>query len=244
MSLINDTSSEDLGHSHLFYTGKFCFQIISDYLFVAHSVIKKSNLKNKINIAMTEVASNNLTVDMLTSDSNEKVNRFISSERAFTLMNGLKETPTYWKRLAMVKQLGVPTCFTTLASAEMRWNELIFIISKLNKQDFSDEGIQKLSNNNRCMLMNSISVLVARHFHYHVDVFNKEIIVNDPLLKVICHAIWVYVLSCYYFLGILNAPTLTAGSKEEYITFVDKIVSAYLPEKHKHSYKNREHQVI
>lgn len=144
----------------------------------------------------------------------------------------------------MVKQLGVPTYFTTLASAEMRWNELIFIISKLNKQDFSDEGIQKLSNNNRCMLMNSISVLVARHFHYHVDVFNKEIIVNDPLLKVICHAIWVYVLSCYYFLGILNAPTLTAGSKEECITFVDKMVSVYLPEKHKHSYKNHEHQVI
>ena len=83
---------------------------------------------------MREVASNKLTVDMLTSDSNEKVNRFISSERAFTLMNELKETPAYWKTLAMVKQLGVPTCFMTLASSvEMRWNELIFIISKLNK---------------------------------------------------------------------------------------------------------------
>lgn len=44
---------------------------------------------------MREVASNKLTVDMLTSDSNEKVNRFISSERAFTLMNELKETPAY-----------------------------------------------------------------------------------------------------------------------------------------------------
>lgn len=121
---------------------------------------------------------------MLTNDSNEKVKDFIFSDRGFTLMNGYKGTLAYWKKflfdvLAMVKQLGVPTCFMTLSSGEMRWNELISMINKLNKQDLSDMNNEKLSNHDRCNLLNSIPVLVAKHFQYQVEVFFKEIII-DP----------------------------------------------------------------
>ena len=169
--------------------------------------------------------SNKLTVGMLTNDSNEKVKDFIFSDRGFTLMNGLKGTLAYWKKflfdvLAMVKQVGVSSCFMTFSSAEMRWNELISMISKLNKQDISDADIEKLSNHDRCKLLNSIPVLVAKHFQYQVEVFFKEIIVDGPSEKVICHAVWVEFqvygsphIRC--FLWLLNAPTLTADSKKE-----------------------------
>lgn len=55
---------------------------------------------------------------------------------------------------------------------------------------------------------------------------------GSALEKVIYHAIWVefHVRESFYihcFLWVLNAPTLTAGSKEEYISFADKIVHAY-----------------
>ena len=44
-------------------------------------------------------------------------------------MNGIKETPAYWKKflfdvLAMVKQLGVPTLFMTFFTTDLRWIEL------------------------------------------------------------------------------------------------------------------------
>ena len=76
---------------------------------------------------------------MLSSDFNEKVNDSISSEKAFTFMNGIKGTPAYWEKflfnvLAMVKQLGVPTLFMTFFTTNLRWIELMYIISKLNKQ--------------------------------------------------------------------------------------------------------------
>ena len=52
-------------------------------------------------------------------------------------MNSIKGTPVYWKKLdevdevlAMVKQLGTPTFFLTLSCADLRWNELISIITK------------------------------------------------------------------------------------------------------------------
>ena len=52
-------------------------------------------------------------------------------------MNNIKGTPVYWKRfllevLAMVKQLGLSTFFMTLSRADLRWDELVSIISKLN----------------------------------------------------------------------------------------------------------------
>ena len=95
---------------------------------------------------MRKVASNKSTAGMLTSDFTEIVNDSISSDKAFTFMNNIKGTPEYQQKflfdvLAMVKKLGVPTLFTTSSSADLRWNELICIISELNKQDVSDKDI-------------------------------------------------------------------------------------------------------
>ena len=100
--------------------------------------MQKLNRSNQINIAMRKVTSNPLTAGMLSSNFNEKVKEFIASDQAFTFMNSIQGTPAYWKKflldvLAMVKQLGAPTFFMTLSSADLKWNELVSIINKLHK---------------------------------------------------------------------------------------------------------------
>ena len=100
--------------------------------------MQKLNRSNQINIAMRKVTSNPLTAGMLSSNFNEKVKEFIASDQAFTFMNSIKGTPAFSKKflfdvLAMVKQLGVPTFFMTLSSADLKWNELVSIINKLHK---------------------------------------------------------------------------------------------------------------
>ena len=66
-------------------------------------------------------------------------------------MYHIKGTPAYWKRrflfevLAMVKQLGLPTYFMTLSCADLRWNELVSIISKLNGENLTDEQINNMT---------------------------------------------------------------------------------------------------
>jgi len=62
---------------------------------------------------------------MVSLNFKERVKSFIASDDAFTFMNTLKGTPACWKRflfevLAMVKQLGLPTCFMTLSCADLR----------------------------------------------------------------------------------------------------------------------------
>ena len=62
----------------------------------------------------------------------------------------MKRTPAYWKKfllqvLVMSKQLETPTFFFTLSCADLRWNELISIIFKLNIQvDISDEEVDEM----------------------------------------------------------------------------------------------------
>ena len=63
---------------------------------------------------MRKVASNILTIGLLTSDFIEKLEDLISIDRCLTFMNGMKGNLAYWKKFffnafAMVKHPLVPT---------------------------------------------------------------------------------------------------------------------------------------
>ena len=57
------------------------------------------------------------------------------------------------------------------------------IVNKLHNLGFSKEELKNLSYQERCNLLNTNQVLVARHFQYKVEVFFKEIILTYPLGK-------------------------------------------------------------
>ena len=50
----------------------------------------------------------------------------------------------------MVKQLGWATFFMTLPSADLRWNELVSIIAKLNNLKWSEEDIEEIPYHDSC----------------------------------------------------------------------------------------------
>ena len=155
-------------------------------------------------------------------------------------MSAIKGTPAYWEKnlfqvLAMVKQLGLPTYFMTLSCADLRWNELPTIISRLNGLNLSEEEILQMDYRTRCDVLNSNPVLLARHFQYRVEVFFREIVVDGPLGKVTYHAIRVEFQvrgspHIHSFLWIIDAPVLTKETKDEYIHFIDQVIKASLPD--------------
>ena len=133
----------------------------------------------------------------------------------------------------MVKQLGTPTYFLTLSCADLRWEELPYIINKLNNLGLSDEELKNLSHQERCNLSNNNPVLVARHFQCKVEVFFKKIILDGPLGKTKYYAIRIefqergspYVHS---FIWIFNAPNIE--NEAAYIEFIEKTINAQLPD--------------
>ena len=61
--------------------------------------------------------------------------------------------------LPMVNQLGIPTFpnfFLTFSCANLKWNELVSIISKLNRCQLSKQDIKNLLYHEKCNPLNKI----------------------------------------------------------------------------------------
>ena len=186
---------------------------------------------------MQKVSGVSLNAGVLNNSCfNETVKQWISNDKAFRFMSSIKGTPSYWKKfkaevLAMVKQLGVPTFFLTLSCADLWWKEFFEIIQKLNEAELD---ISNLSYHDRCNILNSSPVLVAGHFQYRV-VFFKLIIIDGPLGKSKHYAIKLEFKirgspHVYSFVRVIGAPELTLHNVDEYINWLDNIVSACLPD--------------
>ena len=111
-----------------------------------------------------------------------------ASDSPFSFMSSVKGTLAYWKQFlydvsARVKQLGIPTYFLTLSCADLRREELPYIINKLNNLGLCEEELENSSYQERCNLLNNNPVFVTRNFQCKVEVFFKEIILDGQLGK-------------------------------------------------------------
>ena len=201
--------------------------------------MQQINLFNQINIATRKVKGS-IKVGQLRSNYKETLRSFICQDQAFLFMNSVKGTPAYWKNflydvLAMVKQLGLPTFFLTLSCADLRWNELVQIINRLNNMHLPNEN--DLDYFEKCSLLNQNPVLTARHFQYRVEAFFKEILLSpDSPIGQVQH----YVIKVEFqfrgsphihaFLWVPAAPVLNSETKDSYLSFVDSVIRTDLPD--------------
>ena len=199
---------------------------------------EQHHLRSSINFAMHKIKPGTLTAGTVNSNFKRAIEWFVASDNAFSFMSSVKGTPAYWKQflydvLAMVKQLGIPTYFLILSCAELRWEELPYIINKLNNLGLSEKELKNLSYQERCNLLNNNRVLVARHFQYKAEVFFKEIILDGSLGKTRYYAIRIEFQGrgsphAHSFIFIFNASNIQ--NEADYIEFIKKTINAQLPD--------------
>ena len=263
LSIFHDEHCEELAFPYLFPKGKYGYKVkrniplspvkyfnqrllnykqnfssCADYIFFARSVVEEHHLRSSMNIALRIIKTGFLKAGSFRNNYKDSVKQHISQDNAFSFMSSVKGTPSYWKQflletLAMVKQLGIPTFFLTLSCADLRWQELLHIVNKLNDLGLDDEKILNLSYKERCNLLNENPVLIARHFQYKVQLFFKEILIDGPLGKTKYYALRIEFQErgsphVHSFLWIFDAPKI--DNEEEYIRFVKKTISARLPD--------------
>ena len=221
---------------------KQMFSSCADYIFFAQFVIQQLSLCGQINIAMRKATGAASYTAGMFSNYKETVQSIVKSDLGYTFMNYVKGSPAFWKRfqlevLAMIRQLGCPTLFFTLSCADLRWNELIHIISLINGLNLTTEDIASLNYFERCEILNNNPVLVARHFQYRLEVLFVEILMipAGPLGEIKYYAFRVEFQfrgspHIHSFIWILNAPKLTDDNIGEYIEFLDSKIQAYLPD--------------
>ena len=61
----------------------------------------------------------------------------------------------------MVKLPGLPTLFMTLIRADLRWNELISVIAKLNGENLEEDDISNMDFFERCHYLSLNPVVLA-----------------------------------------------------------------------------------
>ena len=129
---------------------------------------------------MHKIKQGLLTEETVKKNSKRNFGRFVGSEIKLSLISSVKETPTFWKQflhvvLTMVKQLEIPTCFLTLPCATPRFEELPYIINKINNLELSDKEWKKLCCQEQWNQLNNNQILVARHLKYKIEVsFEKD----------------------------------------------------------------------
>jgi len=145
LSILTDDFCEELAHPHLFPTGKFGYKVerkikLIPVRYFNHRLLnysqKFSSNPDYIFFANSVLQQLGTLTGMLSRNFKDTVKQFIASDKAFSFMSDMKGTLAYWKKflhevLSMVKQLGPPNFFLTLSCADLRWNELVRIISRL-----------------------------------------------------------------------------------------------------------------
>ena len=177
----------------LHYSGRFAMN--PEYLFFAQFIIEQKKVSDSINIALKKLHGQTLTASQFRSNE-QCVKNLIFKDQAYLFLRGIPGSPPYWQKfmyevIPMVQQLGIPTWFLTLSCADLRWNELFHILSRIKGQNITDEEIDNLSYNEKCSLLNLNPVIVAKHFQHKVETFFKEVLLSNakPIGKIVYYAL-------------------------------------------------------
>ena len=77
----------------------------------------------------------------------------------------------------MIRQLGLPTWFISLSSADTRWADLLKMLAKLNvRVEYSDEQIEEMTWEQKSKLIQKDPVTCTRYFDYRVQEFIKIVL--------------------------------------------------------------------
>ena len=155
-------------------------------------------------------------------------------------MSSIRGTPSYWKQFFVRcfshdKKVGYCNFFLSLSCADLKWDELTRIIYKLNNSTSFDDDLKNLTYEERFKYLNNNPVLVAYHLQYRFQVIFKEILFDGPLSKTSYYVNRVEFQirrspNIHLFMWIQKAAKFTPETEEEYMQFVEKLMSAKLPD--------------
>lgn len=168
--------------------------------------------------------------------------KIVKLNEGYYIFRTLRNSPAYLSSkkkdvFVMIRQLGLPTWFISLSSADTRWQDLLKTLSTLDGKTLSQEEIEDLTWNEKSKLVKQDPVTCARFFDNRVQLFintflksphNPLGVVTDLFRRVefqnrgsphIHMLVWTS-----------DAPKHKENSEEEIEAYVDKYVTCGLQE--------------
>ncbi|XP_061190194.1 uncharacterized protein LOC133198057 [Saccostrea echinata] len=141
--------------------------------------LKKIQIKqvsDKVNLALRRCKSEGKKItaeQVLNPASAEKIVRL---NEGYYIFRTLRNSPAYLSSkkkdvFAMIRQLGLPTWFISLSSADTRWQDLLKTLATLDGKTLSQEELEDLNWNEKSKLVKQDPVTCARFFDNRVQLF-------------------------------------------------------------------------
>ncbi|KAK3090521.1 hypothetical protein FSP39_012459 [Pinctada imbricata] len=149
--------------------------------------LKKIQLKqisDKVHLAMRRYKSKGRTITASEARDQSTQDRIVRLDEGYYIFRQLRNSPAYLASkkkdvFAMIRQLGLPTWFMSLSSADTRWPFLLKALSNLDGKIMSDEEINGMSWNERSKLVQKDPVTCTRIFNERVQKF-IQIFLRSP----------------------------------------------------------------
>ena len=217
-------------------------------IFYKAKILQIKSVIGRINLALRRVVGarhQRLTAgDLLDADTRDNIRRL---DEGYRIFRSLRNSPPYFeakkKELnAMIRQLGYPTFFFSLSSADTKWPHLIRCLGKLVEQkEYTIEYIQtEMTTAHRTKLVSAHPAACCRFFNHRVQKFLRLIIMgpHSPFGKV-CDFFYRVEFQkrgsphIHGFLWIDNSPKIDCASDDEICRYIDQHIScsSNVPEK-------------
>ena len=224
--------------------GRFARNI--QYLFYAQYRCEAKEIKDGLSVALRKGKGTDITA----KDVKEKISDVIRNDLGYHFLQKIRGSPAFFNKLlldllGMIRQLGPCTWFITLSAADLKWTDTIRIIARQQGQILSDDEIERMSWEERCLLLRSNPVTAAMHFDDRVQHFMKMVLLNKKLNPLGCILDYRYRVEfqqrdsphIHMVAWVRDAPTFESNSEEEIKHFVDQYLTCSLPLDDDHLHK-------
>ena len=211
-----------------------------DYLFAAQYIVEAKQVRDDgNNFAWRQKPSRQFTAAQARDQT--VLSQYVRKDKAYSFMKNIRGSPPYYQRtfydlLGMIRQLGTPTWFFTLSTADLKWPDMIQTIARQYGVHYTDDQFAALSFEEKSNWLKRNPVTAARHFHYRLNVFFQDFLKSSaqPLGEIADYAIRIEFQArgsphAHCVIWVKDAPKFLVDDNDEVCAFIDQYVSCKLP---------------
>ena len=208
--------------------------------------LKKIQIKqvsDKVNLALRRCKSEGKKITAEEALNPVTAEKIVRLNEGYYIFRTLRNSPAYLSSkkkdvFAMIRQLGLPTWFISLSSADTRWTDLLKTLANLNGKTLTDDELESLDWSAKSTLVKEDPVTCARFFNNRVQMFIDTVLKShhNPLGVVVDVFRRVEFQNrgsphIHMLVWTSDAPKYKENNDEEIEAYVDQYITADTQEK-------------
>ena len=139
-------------------------------LFFKHKKLQMKQIRDKVNLAIRRCKNKGKKITAAEARDSTYMDTLVRFDEGYYIFRQLRNSPAYLEArkkhiFAMIRQLSLPTCFTSLLAADTRWTDLLRMLAKLNDGiEYSEKEIDEMIWQEKTKLVQKDPVTCSRYF--------------------------------------------------------------------------------